>query len=135
MSQYTLQELNKINVIKSLYTDVFDSGNCAIINNYYHDDAICHLNGKKLNLEEMKKGMGEFVAKHESISTTIESIIARGDRTYARLRRDAKIAGDKAPRSIQIMVEKRFEDDKVKELWFMVDDDAYSNIWLSKIGG
>lgn len=132
MNQYTKSELDNISIVRTLYTDVFDSGNCPIVNNYYHDDAICHLKGQVLKIEEVKKGMAEFVSRHENISTTIESVFAKGDRTYARLRRDAQMAGEELPRSIEIMVEKRFEGNKVKELWFMVDDEVYSNIWLSK---
>ncbi|MEX3238721.1 ester cyclase [Serratia quinivorans] len=134
MNNYTTAEKNNMDVVKALYTDVFDSGNCPVVNSYYHDDAVCHLKGNVLKIEEMKQGMAEFVAKHENIVTTIESLVARDDRTYARLRRDVTLPGE-GVRSIEIMVEKRFEGSKVKELWFMVDDEIYSNIWLSKSGG
>jgi hypothetical protein len=133
MNNYTSAEKSNIDIIKALYTDVFDSGNCPVVNGYYHDDAVCHFKGHILKVEEMKQSMAEFVAKHESITTTIESLVARDERTYARLRRDVKLPGENI-RSIEIMVEKRFEGSKVKELWFMVDDEVYSNIWLSKSG-
>lgn len=133
MNNYTTEEKNNIDIVKALYTDVFDSGNCQVVNSYYHDDAMCHLKGKILKIEDMKKGMAEFVTKHKNITTIIESLIAREDRTYARLRRDVELPGE-GVRSIEIMVEKRFEGSKVKELWFMVDDEIYSNIWLNKSG-
>jgi hypothetical protein len=123
-------EASMINIVKALYTDVFDSGNCPVVNNYYHDDAKCHFKGKVLSIESMKKSMASFVARHD-ITTTIESVVAKGDRTFARLRRDVKDKTSGESRSIEIMVEKRFEGLLVKELWFMVDDDIYSNTWLS----
>lgn len=123
-------EASMVNIVKSLYTDVFDSGNCPVVNNYYHDDAKCHFKGKLLSIESMKKSMANFVAQHD-ITTTIESVVAKGDRTFARLRRDVTDKASGQARSIEIMVEKRFEGLLVKELWFMVDDEIYSNTWLA----
>ncbi|MBF4438474.1 hypothetical protein ERJ77_29095, partial [Vibrio anguillarum] len=125
-------EQKNLEIVKSLYTDIFDTGNCPVINDYYHQDAQCHLKGKTLQVEQMKGGMAEFVDKHASISTSIESLFAVGDRTYARLNRQATLKGEGQPRDIEIMVEKRFVDGKVAELWFMVDDDMYSEIWLKQ---
>ncbi|MCC8374092.1 MULTISPECIES: ester cyclase [Photorhabdus] len=133
MHNYNEIELKNIEIVKSLYTDVFDTGNCPVVNNYYHDDAKCHLKGKTLLVEQMKGGMAEFVEKHTSISTSIESLFAVGDRTYARLNRQATLKGEERARDIEIMVEKRFVDGKVAELWFMVDDEIYSNIWLNQL--
>ncbi|QJW54947.1 hypothetical protein HL670_01829 [Serratia plymuthica] len=132
MTKYNETELKNIEIVKALYTDIFDTGNCPVVNNYYHDDAKCHLKGRTLHIEQMKGGMAEFVEKHESISTSIESVFAVGDRTYARLNRQATLKGEGQPRDIEIMVEKRFVDGKVAELWFMVDDDMYSEIWLKQ---
>ncbi|OKB66499.1 hypothetical protein BHU62_11510 [Serratia marcescens] len=132
MTEYNETELKHIEIVKSLYTDVFDTGNCPVVNDYYHKGAKCHLRGKTLQVEEMKGGMAEFVEKHASISTSIESIFAVGDRTYARLNRQATLKGESQPRDIEIMVEKRFVDGKVAELWFMVDDEMYSEIWLKQ---
>lgn len=120
-----------INIVKSLYTDIFDNGNCPAVNSHYHEQADCHFKGKVMTVEQMKSAMEEFVNAHESIRTTIESVVAQGDRTFARLRRDVVLKGTGQERSIEIMVEKRFEDLKVKELWFMVDDEMYENTWLS----
>ena len=133
MHHYSNVELKNLEIVKALYTDVFDTGNCPVVNDYYQDDAKCHLKGKTLLVEQMKGGMSEFVEKHESISTSIESLFAVGDRTYARLTRQAILKGEKQSRDIEIMVEKRFVDGKVVELWFMVDDDMYSNIWLNQL--
>lgn len=119
-----------INIVKSLYTDIFDSGNCPVVNSHYHDDARCHFKGKVLSIESMKKSMANFVADHD-IATTVESVVAKGDRTFARLRRDVRQKETGQTRSIEIMVEKRFEGLKVKELWFMVDDEIYTNTWLA----
>jgi hypothetical protein len=124
-------EASMINIVKSLYTDVFDSGNCPVVNSYYHDDAQCHFKGKILSVDSMKNSMANFVAEH-NITTTIESVIAKGDRTFARLCRKVTDKSSGMSRDIEIMVEKRFEGMKVKELWFMVDDDIYSNTWLAK---
>ncbi|KYQ97086.1 hypothetical protein AWY96_00660 [Serratia plymuthica] len=132
MTKYNETELKNIEIVKALYTDIFDTGNCPVVNNYYHDDAKCHLKGRTLHIEQMKGGMAEFVEKHESISTSIESVFAVGDRTYARLNRQATLKGEGQPRDIEIMVEKRFVDGKVAELWFMVDDEMYSEIWLKQ---
>ena len=132
MTEYNEIEQKNLEIVKSLYTDIFDTGNCPVINDYYHQDAQCHLKGKTLQVEQMKGGMAEFVDKHASISTSIESLFAIGDRTYARLNRQATLKGEGQPRDIEIMVEKRFVDGKVAELWFMVDDDMYSEIWLKQ---
>ncbi|EDK27193.1 hypothetical protein TW78_09980 [Vibrio coralliilyticus] len=132
MTEYNEIEQKNLEIVKSLYTDIFDTGNCPVINDYYHQDAQCHLKGKTLQVEQMKGGMAEFVDKHASISTSIESLFAVGDRTYARLNRQATLKGEGQPRDIEIMVEKRFVDGKVAELWFMVDDDMYSEIWLKQ---
>ncbi|MDR6500647.1 ester cyclase [Burkholderia sp. MS455] len=118
-----------IAVVRSLYTDVFDTGNCPAVNNHYHDDAVCHFNGKDLSVESLKSSMRDFVAAHSDIRTTIESVFASGDRTFARLVRDVTEKESGRSRRINIMVEKRFVGDKVKELWFMVDDDQYRNTW------
>ncbi|HDI3302775.1 TPA: ester cyclase [Vibrio cholerae] len=133
MTEYNEIEQKNLEIVKSLYTDIFDTGNCPVINDYYHQDAQCHLKGKTLQVEQMKGGMAEFVDKHASISTSIESLFAVGDRTYARLNRQATLKGEGQPRDIEIMVEKRFVDGKVAELWFMVDDDMYSEIWLKQL--
>ncbi|MCS3402500.1 MULTISPECIES: ester cyclase [Pantoea] len=132
MTEYSENELKNIEIVKSLYTDVFDTGNCPVVNSYYHEGAKCHLKGKTLHIEQMKGGMGEFVAKHASILTSVESVFAAGDRTYARLNRRATLKGEEQARDIEIMVEKRFVDGKVAELWFMVDDEMYSEIWLKQ---
>lgn len=132
MAEYNEIELKNISIVKSLYTDIFDTGNCPVVNDYYHEDAKCHFKGTTLKVEQMKGGMAEFVGKHASISTSIESIFAVGDRTYARLNRQATLKGEGQPRDIEIMVEKRFVGGKVAELWFMVDDKMYSEIWLKQ---
>lgn len=118
-----------IAVVRSLYTDVFDTGNCPAVNSHYHEDAVCHFNGKDLSVESLKLSMRDFVAAHSDIRTTIESVFASGDRTFARLVRDVTEKDSGRSRRINIMVEKRFVGDKVKELWFMVDDDQYRNTW------
>lgn len=118
-----------IAVVRSLYTDVFDTGNCPAVNSHYHDDAICHFDGKDLSIESLKSSMCDFVAAHSEIRTTIESVFASGDRTFARLTRSVVAKDTGVPRRIQIMVEKRFVGDKVKELWFMVDDEQYRTTW------
>lgn len=128
-SNITSREQAMIETVKALYTDVFDSGNCPVVNSYYHDDADCHFKGVTLSVEEMKNSMREFVDLHSDIQTTVESIVAKGDRTFARLRRDVTRKDDGTQRSIEIMVEKRFEEGKVKELWFMVDDFLYAETW------
>lgn len=123
-----------INIVKSLYTDVFDNGNCPAVNSYYHEDAACHFKGEQLTVAAMKDAMADFVAQHSNVSTSIESVVAQGDRTFARLRRDVTLKETGASRSIEIMVEKRFEDMKVRELWFMVDDEMYIKTWLKYQG-
>ena len=35
-----------IEIARSLYTDIFDSGNCPAVDEHYHKDAICHFNGR-----------------------------------------------------------------------------------------
>lgn len=128
ISQQAQNEAQMITIVKSLYTDVFDSGNCPIVNSYYADGADCHFNGGVMTVEAMKASMKTFVAEHD-IKTTVESVVASGDRTFARLRRDVVNKDSGEPRVIEIMVEKRFEDMKVAELWFMVDDKVYSETW------
>ena len=128
-AQQTQNHEQMITIVKALYTDVFDSGNCPVVNNYYKDKADCHFRGETLSVEEMKDAMEEFVAAHD-IKTTIESVVASGDRTFARLRRDVVLKETGEERAIEIMVEKRFEGNKVAELWFMVDDELYTKTWL-----
>lgn len=122
-------EQEMLSVVNALYTDVFDSGNCPVVDSYYHDNAKCHFKGTTLTIEQMKESMREFVDMHSDIKTTIESVVAKGDRTFARLRRDVTKKDSGESRSIEIMVEKKFDGPKVKELWFMVDDDLYSETW------
>lgn len=119
-----------IGIVKSLYTDIFDSGNCPAVNSHYHEDAACHFKGEKLTVAAMKDAMADFVSQHSKVSTSIESLVAQGDRTFARLRRDVTLKETGMSRSIEIMVEKRFEGTKVRELWFMVDDELYAKTWL-----
>lgn len=59
MSEYNETELKNIEIVKSLYTDVFDTGNCPVVNDYYHKGAKCHLKGKTLQVEQMK---GEWLS-------------------------------------------------------------------------
>ena len=127
--QNSQREEEMLSIVNALYTDVFDSGNCPVVNSYYHDDAACHFKGEVLTVDQMRESMREFVEMHSDIKTTIESVVAKGDRTFARLRRDVTKKDDGKQRSIEIMVEKRFEGNKVRELWFMVDDELYSNTW------
>src|SRR5438128_1272208 len=122
-------ESRMIEMARSLYTDIFASGNCPVIDTYYHKDAICHFNGRELTVESMKSSMCDFVAQHSEIHTTIETLIASGDRTYARLTRDVTEKETGKQRKIHIMVEKRFVDEKIMELWFMVDDKMCTNMW------
>ena len=118
-----------IEIVRKLYTDVFDNCDCPAVNNYYHDDAVCHFNGLNLSIDSLKSSMRDFVAAHSEIKTTIESIFASGNHTYARLRRDVVEKDTGNSRTILIMVEKRFEQKLVKELWFMVDDSNYAKTW------
>lgn len=122
-------ENKMIEIARSLYTDVFASGNCPFIDNYYHADAICHFNGRQLSVESLKSSMCDFVERHSEIHTTIDTLIASGDRTYARITRDVTEKESGKRRKFQIMVEKHFVGEKVKELWFMVDDDVTTNMW------
>ncbi|QBQ38410.1 hypothetical protein E1742_21200 [Pseudoduganella plicata] len=118
-----------IAIVRSLYTDVFDTGNCPAVNSHYHDDAICHFNGKDLSIESLKSSMRDFVEAHTDIETKIESVFASGDRTFARLTRSVTEKASGVRRQIQLMVEKRFVGNKVQELWFMVDDEQYRTTW------
>lgn len=128
-NNYTKTEQDMLEVVRALYTDVFDSGNCPVVDNYYRNGAPCHFKDRTLTVEEMKESMREFVDMHSEIKTTIESVVVKGDRTFARLRRDVTKRENGEQRSIDIMVEKRFESGKVAELWFMVDDQLYSDTW------
>ncbi|MBA2649373.1 MAG: ester cyclase [Legionella sp.] len=116
-------------IVRSLYTDVFSTGNCPAVDSHYHEDAICHFNGKKLPISSLKSSMCDFVEQHSEIKTTIESLIVDGNRTYARLTRDVTEKESKERRRINIMVEKYFVGEKIQELWFMVDDAKYTAMW------
>ncbi len=125
----TKMENKMIEIARSLYTDIFASGNCPAVDSHYHTDAICHFNGRDLTIASLKASMCDFVAQHSDIKTNVESLIASGDRTFARLTREVTEKETGRRRQIHIMVEKRFVGDKIKELWFMVDDDKCAAMW------
>jgi len=118
--------------VKALYQDVFDSGNCPAVDPHYHKDVICYFNGLELSLSNLKAAMAKFVSLHDDIKTEIKDLLIDGNRTFARLERSVTCKKTNQRRTINIMVLKEFQDDKVIRLWFMVDDEIYRRIWSEK---
>ena len=116
-------------ILRSLYQDIFDTGNCPAVDSHYRDDAICHFNNLELTLQDLKASMAKFVSLHSDIKTEIEDLLIDGNKTFARLKRTAICNQTKQKKIINIMVVKKFVEKKVAELWFMVDDHTYQEIW------
>lgn len=119
-------------IVRSLYQDIFDTGNCPAVGSHYYDDVICYFNGLQLSLNNLKSSMAKFVSLHEDIKTEIKDLLIDDNRTFARLERSATNKETKERRTINIMVLKHFRGEKIEKLWFMVDDNQYLNIWSEK---
>jgi hypothetical protein len=119
-------------IVKSLYQDIFDTGNCPAVDPHYHKDVVCYFNGLELTLNNLKASMAKFVSLHEDIKTEIKDLLIDGERTFARLERSATCRATKIRKTIDLMVLKEFKDEKIIKLWFMVDDELYKNIWSER---
>lgn len=118
-------------IVRALYQDIFDTGNCPAVDSHYQEDAICYFNGIELSIASLKSSMNIFVSAHQDIKTEIKELIINDNKTFARLERYATDKETGIRRKINIMVVKHFEGLKVAKLWFMVDDDVYRQIWLN----
>lgn len=115
--------------VRSLYQDIFDSGNCPAVDPHYHPDVVCYFNGLELTLDNLKAAMAKFASLHKDVKTEVKHLLVDGEQTFARLERTAtdKITNQRI--TAQIMVLKEFQNDKVAKLWFMVDNEVIRTIW------
>jgi hypothetical protein len=126
-----MKETKKDKYFNARYKNIFKNNEWNNLLNNYSNDVEATYNGTRLNLQELKKGLGNLACYYKVITTEIEDVMTVQDCTVVRMKRDVIRTSDEESELVNIIVINHMKSEKIYRFSAVCDSIIYSNVFLS----